>query len=99
MRPTAGAIAVIFLISTALVTGVSAQQRHGGGGGGGGFSAAPHGGGGGGGGGFSAAPPWRRWWWFFCTAPYVPAADFGAPFLSAERAQCSLCGSSHDRAA
>jgi hypothetical protein len=56
MRPTAGAIAVIFLISTALVTGVSAQQRHGGGGGGGGFSAAPHGGGGGGGGGFSAAP-------------------------------------------
>ena len=31
MRPTAGAIVVIFLISTALVTGVSAQQRHGGG--------------------------------------------------------------------
>jgi LTXXQ motif family protein len=58
MRPTAGAIAVIFLISIALVTGVSAQQRHGGGGGGGGggFSAAPHGGGGGRGGGFSAGP-------------------------------------------
>jgi hypothetical protein len=61
MRPTASAIAVIFLISTAVVTGANAQQHGpsgggahggGGGGGGGGFSM-PHGGGGGGGGGFS----------------------------------------------
>jgi LTXXQ motif family protein len=99
MRPTAGAIAVIFLISTALVTGVSAQQRHGGGGGGGGFSAAPHGGGGGGGGGFSAAPRGGGGGGFSApprmsppqisaprfSAPSAPSARFAAPRMTERR--------------
>ena len=82
MRPTAGAIAVIFLISTALVTGVSAQQqRHGGGGGG--FSAAPRGGGGG----FSApprmSPPQISAPRF--SAPSAPSARFAAPRMTERR--------------
>src|SRR4029077_7501840 len=80
MRPTAGAIAVFFLISPALVTGVSAQQqRHGGGGGG--FSAAPHGGGGGGG--FSAAPRGGGGGGFSApprmSPPQISAPRFSAP--------------------
>jgi hypothetical protein len=82
MRPKAGALAIIFLISTAVVTGASAQQhRQLGGGGGGGFSM-PRGGGGGGGGfsmprggggsgGFAAAPR--------MSAPRVSAPRFSAP--------------------
>jgi hypothetical protein len=89
MRPKtaakAGTLAIIFLTSTAVVTGASAQQRHlgGGGGGGGGFSmphgggggggggfSMPHGGGGGGGGGFAAAPRMSR---------QVSAPRFSAP--------------------
>jgi LTXXQ motif family protein len=71
MRPNASALAVSFLISSALVTGAIAQQRHtggGGGGGGGGFSAAR-----GGGGGF--------------TAPHMsaPSPHFSAPQISAPR--------------
>jgi len=73
MRPIATAIAIIFLLSTA-VTGANAQKHGGGGGGGGGggFSM-PHGGGGGGGGGggFSAGPR--------MSAPQVSAPRFSAP--------------------
>jgi hypothetical protein len=84
MRPNAGTFAVIFLISTAVVTGASAQQRHlgggGGGGGGGGFSM-PHGGGGGGGGGFSM--PRGGGGGGFSAAPRMSAPQVSAPRFSA----------------
>jgi len=87
MRPKAGALAIIFLVSTAVVTGASAQQRHlggGGGGGGGGFSM-PHGGGGGGGGGFSM--PHGGGGGGFAAAPRMPAPQGSAPRFSAPSAR------------
>jgi hypothetical protein len=71
MRPNAPILAVVFLISTALVTSAGAQQRHlggGGGAGGGGFST-PRGGGGGGG--FAAAP--------HISSPQISSPHFSAP--------------------
>ena len=76
MRPNASALAVSFLISSALVTSAIAQQRHtGGGGGGGGFSAAR-----GGGGGF-AAPH------VSAPSPHFSAPQMSAPHFSAPSAR------------